>query len=153
MKCVYQLIHSRITEVDSETGEEIYTRKILGFFETEEKCEEMIRFYIQQPGFKDYPNGFSIEKCEADLNDYNDVIGDYNQYVYYLLHEWYDGEFEYWTELGCYSNIKNAEQAERYYRNDLDFKEHPEGFRIEKYLINEMEWPEGFCTSEEMDDI
>ena len=144
MKFVYELKHKRLVETIEETGEEVRNTKLLGFFSTREKCNEVILHYLEQPGFKDFPDDFVISEVEADLNDFNDVPGEFNNVVYYLTHEWYDGEYDIVSYLGYYSTSEKAQVAELQYRLDPDLKDHQDGFVIDAYKIDEKKWTEGF---------
>lgn len=146
MKRVYRFIHRHFVEIDMKTGEEVYNTMGLGYFSSEEKCLELIPFYLELPGFKDYPNAFIIEEVEADVDYFNDEIGNFEGYVYELSHEYYDGEYDNVSFLGFYSTLQNAERAERKFRLDEDFVNYPEGFCISKYEIDKKEWTEGFFT-------
>lgn len=149
MKCVFQLEHKRFCEMDENTGEKIFDTKMLGFFSSLQKCDEVIRYYVTQPGFCEYPEDFYIEEIEANVDDFHDKAGMFRKYVYYLTHEWYDGEYDIVTTFGCYSSMKKAKAAEIQYRLEPDFAEHSEGFCIDKYEIDKMEWKEGFFTWKE----
>lgn len=151
MKCVYKLEHKNLKEIDFETEEEICDTKLLGFFSSREECNKSIQKYLMQPGFKEHPDRFFIEKVEADIDDFNDKIGNFDKYVYYLNHEWYDGEYDYQCDIGFYSSLKRAKKAKQMYKQDEAFIDHPEGFGIDKYLINEREWKEGFFSWSEED--
>lgn len=142
------LRHIRIVGNDSETGEEISDTKLLGFFESEKLCKEKILFYIQQPGFKDHVEGFVIEEVTADVDEYNDVPGEFKQYVYFLSHEYYDGQYDNIANIGYYSKLENAKKAEEKYMFNLEFRNHSEGFSIGQYEINQAYWKFGFRYSE-----
>lgn len=152
MKSVYRLIHKNIIEIDKRTGKEICDVKLLGFFSSKEKCKEAIKYYLKKPGFKDYPNRFFYDVINANIDDYNAVVGKFDKYVYYLSHEWYDGEYDFESDLGFYSTKKKANLAEKKYRLEAEYLEHQDGFYIGKYKINEMNWKEGFLAWEELDD-
>jgi hypothetical protein len=98
MKCVYKLEHKNCIEIDFETGEEICDTKMLGFFSSKEKCNESIKEYLLQPGFKDYPERFFIEKVYADIDDESDltfaemsVKNDFIDTIYKTHKEWLIG--------------------------------------------------------------
>lgn len=152
MKEVYMLVHKNIIEIDNITGEEICDTKLLGFFSPKEKCREVIKYYLKQPGFKDYPDRFFYERVDANVDNYNDIVGKFDKYVYCLSHECYDGEYDYLTTLGFYSTRKKANSAEKKYRLEPEYLEHQDGFCVGKYKINDMEWKEGFCSWDDMDD-
>ncbi len=144
MKILYMLRHIRIVGNDSEIGEEIYDTKLLGFFESEELCKEKIIFYMQKQGFKYYTHDFVIEKVIADIDEYNDISGEFGQYVYFLSHEYYDGQYDNIADIGYYSKYENAKKAEEKYMLKSEFRNHPEGFNIAQYEINQAYWKFGF---------
>ena len=144
MKFVYKLEHKRIAEINDDTGEKIPCTKLLGFFPSEEKCKEIIPLYLDQPGFRDYPDDFIIEKIEADVDDYNGTAGEFNASVFYLSHEYYDGVYDHISHPGYYSTQKLAEQAQQRYQLEPEFIAYPDGFCIAEYKIGKREWKEGF---------
>jgi len=145
MKYGYKLEHKKFVELD-EDNEKVFNTKSLGFFSSEEKCKDVIPKYLEQPGFKDHPNGFVIEKVEADIDDFNEVAGDFKSSVFYLSHEWYDGEYDHVSRLGYYSTQQKAEKAQALYSLEPEFIDHPDGFCIDEYALNERGWTEGFFT-------
>ena len=144
MRIVYRLDHKRVVESISETGEKVHDTKLLGFFSSEKKCKEAIRFYSGQPGFKDYLNDFVIEEIEADIDDFNDAVGEFDKDVFYLAHEYYDGEYDYVTDLGYYSTRQMAEKGLLQYKDTQEFAAYTEGFSIDKYEIDITHWTDGF---------
>jgi hypothetical protein len=60
MKTLLMLEHKRIVEIENTTEEKIHSTILLGFFLTRQNCEENIQLYLDQPGFKDYPEDFSM---------------------------------------------------------------------------------------------
>ncbi len=145
---VYEMVHRRTVEIEKNTGENICDTKLLGFFSDYKKCQDAIAYYITQPGFKEYPEDFIIEEIEADIDDYCKVSGSFEKYVYYLSHEWYDGQYDYIRDLGYYSTNAKAKYAESLYRLESDLIEHQEGFCVDEYEIDKMEWTEGFFICE-----
>lgn len=147
MRKVFELSHSYIVEeLEDET---VHNTKLLGFFSSEENCIKAISYYIQQPGFKKFPDDFEIFEIEADIDDYNNIPGEFGNTVYYLSHEWYDGEYDHVTDVGYYSTQQKADAAEKLFRLEKEYVDHPEGFVIDAYTIDQMEWKEGFCSAEE----
>lgn len=148
MNFLYELTHRRLVALIKETDEKVNNTKLLGFFSSEEKCREVISLYLEQPGFKDFPESFIITKVEADINDFNDIAGKFKNSVYYLSHEWYDGEYDIVSVLGYYSTFEKAQKAEMQYRLEPELQNHQNGFVIDEYKIDEMEWKEGFSFDE-----
>lgn len=147
MKYVYKLTHKNFVENDKD-GESVFDTKLLGFFSSEKMCSKSISFYKQLPGFKNEPNSFTVEKAEADVNDFNTASGEFDKCVYYLTNEWYDGKYDHVTVLGCYSTYKKAMDAKKLYEKDSELSAHAEGFCIDEYIIDHKEWPEGFSKWE-----
>lgn len=146
MKFVYKLEHKRLVEVEDKTREKIHDTKSLGFFKSEEECNEIISLYLDQPGFKDYPDSFFVEKIEADINDFNDISGEFGSSFFQLWHEWYDGEYDHISNLGYYSTKELAEKALINYQLDPEFIDHPDSFDICECEIGLRGWTEGFFT-------
>lgn len=146
MRFAYKLTHKRMVNMDKKTEEKVYTTKLLGFFSTKNMCKEAKQNYIKQPGFKEYPNDFYIEQVEADVDDFNDVSGFFENHVYYLSHEWYDEEYDYISSLGYYSSYQMAEAALKKYSSFPEYINHQEGFCIDDYKIDERQWAEGFFS-------
>lgn len=48
--------------------------------------------------------------------------------------------------LGVFSSEDKAQQAIEMYRTLPGFCEHPQDFHLDKYLVDETCWTEGFCT-------
>ena len=148
MRNVYELCHRRMLE---DLGEEkVHETKLLGFFSSEEKCQDAMSYYIEQPGFQQHPDAFEIFEIEADVDENNNIPGEFGNKVFYLSHEWYDGEYDYVTDVGYYSTQEKAEAALRSIQVDEEFIEHQDGFVIDEYIIDEMQWKEGFCRWEDM---
>ena len=73
MKEVYLLLHLR--EYSDGTGAD---SKLLGAYSSLEEIEKVMPHYLEQEGFRDYPDGFRIDKYELDeYSDWNEgfVIG------------------------------------------------------------------------------
>lgn len=150
MQQVYILCHKRVLEILDE--EKVHETKLLGFFSSEEKCAKAIAYYITQPGFQKYPDDFEICTVEADVDEHNSIPGSFSSKVYYLSHEWYDGEYDYVTRIGYYSTPEKAEAAKCTLQNDPEFIDHPDGFCVDEYTVDEMEWKEGFCSLADMEE-
>jgi hypothetical protein len=150
MKTVYMLMHKRISEVNENPEENAYETKLLGFFALEEQCKELIPHYLEQPGFKNYPEDFSIEEIEANVDDYNETPGEFEKSVFYLYHEYYDGTYDYLSQLGYYADEDSAQKALSLYQLEPEYLEYPDGFCIYEYEIGKSEWNEGFVSWSEM---
>lgn len=149
MREVYELLHRYV--VEEVDGEAVQETKLLGFFSSKQKCQEAISYYITQEGFEKYPDNFVIDKIEADIDDYHDIPGDFEGKVYFLSHEWYNGEYDYVTYVGYCSTRQKAEDSKMLVQLEEEFSEHQNGFWIDEYIIDQMEWKEGFCSWEDME--
>lgn len=145
MNKTYMLVHKRIVESHAD-GENIYSTMLLGFFSSKIKSKEAIQFYLNLPGYKDYPNDFKIKAVYADVDDFSSVVGNFNESVFHLSHEYSDGEYDYISDLGFYSSNEKAVAAMVRYKTKGCYIKYPQGFSIDEYRINDMEWTEGFFT-------
>lgn len=68
MKYVYKLEHSHIS--GSLGDEKLFDTKVIGYYSSRKKAEETMERYKYITGFKDYPDGFIIEKIEIDFNNF-----------------------------------------------------------------------------------
>ena len=93
------MVHKRFIEFSADTNEKAYCTKLLGFFSSKQKCRDMINCYLQKPGFKDFPNDFQEEIVHADTDDFNGSIGEFRGSVFYLAHEYFDGEYDNVSDL------------------------------------------------------
>ena len=138
---LYKLFHSYITKIVE--NEEYTSSFLLGFYDSLSYVESRIDYYKTQPGFKDHPDGFLIVSYdfEGDLKE-----------VFYVDHEYYLPEEDCYviTEIGLFATKEEAIQAIENLRkeNSILFTFNADGFVIEKYLINESMWLEGFCSWE-----
>lgn len=71
---VYILHHGR----DLEDGHEDI--KILGIFSSESKASELVKKYKKMPGFKDSPDGFSINKYIIDKSEWTEGFTTLNEF-------------------------------------------------------------------------
>jgi len=44
-------------------------QKRLGVYSSPEEAKKAIKIFIKQPGFKDYPDGFVIDKHKLDIDN------------------------------------------------------------------------------------
>jgi hypothetical protein len=67
--------------------------------------------------------------------------------VVYLLWHTYDlnGEEEE-KLLGVYATEQKAEEAKGRVKRLPGFRDHPEGFQVDRYTVDRDEWAEGFIT-------
>ena len=145
MRCVYKLMHSRQVAEDATDG------KLIGFFSSVAEAKAVQAQYVKLEGFMDYPNDFVIEEWVADVDEFNEIPGTFSDSVFSLAHEYYDGvEFDYITWLGVYSTEKKAKEAREKFKEQSEFIEHPEGFSIDEYPVDNdkvMGWYQGFVAN------
>lgn len=68
--------------------------------------------------------------------------------VYCLEHSYEEGEIDIVTEIAVYSTKEKAEEALAKFKLHPKFRDHPDGFYLNEYKLNECEWQEGFFTYE-----
>jgi hypothetical protein len=66
-------------------------------------------------------------------------------FVVQHVHEMEDGEEDV-KFIGVYSDMKNAKDAVKRTVKLLGFKDSPNGFCIDKYLVDEDNWRDGYVT-------
>ena len=89
---VYELTHLFFRS----GGEPVYSPKGLGLFASTEIAEEAVRYYKTQPGFRDAPDAFSVQRRPV----YGEVSGGMVFEALVYLHS-ADYEFEVSAELGA----------------------------------------------------
>lgn len=138
VKHVYKLKHKRWVE---DIYENVTSTIFIGFFSAPKKAKETIQKYKQFEGFKDYPDNFIIEEIELDFDDGTLMK------VYWLTHSYEDEEgYDIVTDIAVYSSREKAEEDLQKVK-DLDkFREHPEGFYIGSYEVDQTYWEGGFFT-------
>lgn len=123
--------------------------KLIGFYSTRENALNVIERYKSIIGFRDHPDDFFMEEWKANIDDYNEVCGEFGNTVFYLSHEYYDGvEYDYITNLGVYSTPEKAKEAIEKYKKQQQFAMHPLSFNIDEYELDKDNWIEGFNTFE-----
>lgn len=68
------------------------------------------------------------------------------KYVYLLQHSYEIDEVEETKILGIFISKAKANAAIKYFIQQPGFKDYPNDFYIDKYLINEIQWKEGFIS-------
>lgn len=66
--------------------------------------------------------------------------------VYLVQHVRFGGSAGDVKVIGIYSSERNAEIAVETLREQPGFRDHPRGFSIEEYTLDEDHWSEGFTT-------
>lgn len=137
---VYELLHSRVVD-QCEDGSKIYDTKCVGYFSDLSIVNRTIKDYQKITGFKDYPNDFTV--CE------HVVSGENVSSVFVLFHEYYvpKGDYDEVACLGLFVTKEEAETALNTYKRSLKYAGCPDGFSIDEYRINELNWIEGFISN------
>lgn len=132
---------------DSNTADGV--DKLIGFFSSIEKCNEVIERYKQLPGF-------NRSTCKFETTEYCFDVEETFQLssVYYLQHEWEDDLYYHTTDIGVYLNRENAisEMNKLICSDDVEdkyFRMYPDGFTIDNYKIDEENWIYGFDSRKE----
>ena len=134
MKSVYNLMM-----MDKDLSYDNHVEEFnIGFFSSYDKAEKTARRYLTEvEGFKDYNVVYKITEniiIGCDDNSLEDI---------FIIYGWNENnEFEPTDviESNCYANKNDAEQKlnelkESYYRKE---------WCIDKYIIDECKWQEGF---------
>lgn len=69
MKYIYSLSHSHL--VSGQDPIDTVDTKFIGYFSSYESACDIENKYKKIIGFKDYPDGFYIEKVQIDYDDYD----------------------------------------------------------------------------------
>jgi len=68
-----------------------------------------------------------------------------NEVLYYVEHRYQD---EYGCiqkkEIGLFTTAELAEAAVEAVKDQLGFRDHPDGFRIQEIILDTVLWPDGF---------
>lgn len=62
---IYVLVHSYVTNAGDPDLEDVKMKELYYSF-AEEDCSAQIPYFLQQPGFRDFPDGFEV--MHIDLN-------------------------------------------------------------------------------------
>lgn len=69
MKSAFIVFHA------CETSNEVDSVKMIGAYSSKEAGESAILRLIKQPGFRDLPDGFSVDKYEIDKDHWQEGFG------------------------------------------------------------------------------
>ncbi|MGO4888002.1 hypothetical protein ACJ2A9_09610 [Anaerobacillus sp. MEB173] len=142
MRSYYSLTHQRV----DGTG---FDEKHIGIFTDMGKLLKVIENYKTLPGFKDFPDGFYVTAFKLNCDYFHEEITHNfkKDYVWVLSHGYNDeDDNEIGTFFGVYSSLNRAKNSLKMYMELPKFKRHPQGFYINKYILNQSEWQEGFVT-------
>jgi hypothetical protein len=71
-------------------------------------------------------------------------------FVYLLQHSYpLDNDADEVKLIGVYSTAELAEKAAGRYKTLPGFRDHPDGFSIDRYEVDKDHWTEGFISSDE----
>jgi len=65
---VYLVWHSRPLAEDADETDD----KLLGVYSSRERATARIERARTKPGFRDYPDGFLVDECEIDRDDWSE---------------------------------------------------------------------------------
>jgi hypothetical protein len=71
--------------------------------------------------------------------------------VYLLYHAYGDRRSEVYKLIGAFDSIEAAQNALDGVKGELGFRDHPTGFSINRYVVDELCWTEGFIEAEDTD--
>lgn len=145
---VYDLSHVRNLEPGVTTSLQI------GIYTSLEIVNTKILKYKNIVGFKDYTNGFVVKAY--DVIGGEETILQSGQPVYFLQHEYSVNEggiiYDYVTKINIYADYETASKEvcflvkEGTYPQAPDGLYAPDGFYIDKYILDKDGWEDGFVT-------
>lgn len=114
--------------------------KLIGYFKKKQECQRVIEILIAKPGFN-LPNAkFKIHKVHIIGRVSNPSI------VYRLTHEFFDGQYDYISEIGIFAQKEKAENKMNKLCKRRKFKINPKGFSIDEVSVGQTGWREGFVA-------
>ena len=67
--------------------------------------------------------------------------------VYELTHFYEDSEgYDIVTEIAVYTTMDKAQEAEKRLKKHPKFRDHPNDFVIDEYILDQDNWQDGFFT-------
>lgn len=159
MQQVFDVIHSRVRAGFTD-------RKGGGVYSTLDAAQQAIARLLTQPGFRDYPDGFSIHRCivgtsyaplgfdrtenviaaEADL--LLDAIAS-NTMLYSLYNQSTIDDIEYDNDfvlIGFFHSQTEAEHAAEVLKAMPEFNRPHREFGVSTCVVDRIEWSEGFVS-------
>ena len=145
---VYFLSHSREVELGVKSSIHI------GIYSSINIADVTIEKYKEITGFKDYPNDFIVEEYEVIARNNKEIVS--GQLVYFLQHEYSVEEdsviYDYSTNINIFENYDDAKKAmeelikESVFPKSPDGIYAPDGFNIDKCIVDKDNWTEGFVS-------
>jgi hypothetical protein len=137
--------------------------KGIGIYPSREEADAALERVRDQPGFRDWPDGFRIFTVMLDRDHgmvaadapLTDVVGiARGAALFELYHYAIDGDDDWvWEEtgtwIGLYTSRDRAEAAIERLRSEGDFARFPDGFRIFEKRVGQEEWLSGFVSDED----
>ncbi len=140
----YYLTHRYIVQIGKD-GEPICETKEIGVYSTKRKAMEAIQRFKKLSGFRDYPEGFLIQKKACYLESKNKPDLDK---VFSPYHEEYlsESDCDYVTRGVFFENSHSAEEVIQEWKKKSKFIGCEEGFAVIEYTLDKdiRLWSEGF---------
>jgi hypothetical protein len=114
---------------------------MIGYFDSEMNCQEVIRNLLPKPGYRDYPDSFyTIEDRIPDIQG-----GNIPNTVYEVTSERIINITDsYVSFLGVYAYEASAQNRVAKCKKRISKSKKETVFYIEPYTINKVHWSEGF---------
>ena len=142
-KYVFRLLHNHKIKYDG--NDLICDSKLLGYFTSIQQAQNIIKKYKKVTGFKDYPDGFIIQKEKVICDNSISLKSDVMRCIYELTHSFEDKDgYDIITYFSVYSSLELARHDEKKLLLEVPFSSHPEGFLIVDHQLNKCYWQEGF---------
>jgi len=142
--------------------------KLLGIYTDELAGLQAISRFVILPGFCDHPQGFeltpeeigsfywdegfehSVEQTSAELATHIDgASGDLSSAVYVVYPEYeFPPEIDNTRFVGLSASGEDAARVITHLKTKPGFREHAGGFTVDRYLLNQDHWDEGYFTAE-----
>jgi hypothetical protein len=157
MRVVHQAWHFKIgAGGQSARYDDTLGAKLLGEYTSESKAEAAIARRKNELGFRDWPDGFRLIAVPLD-EDGTGNAGDPIERIYSLWHfqigadeqEEYDDPAQRPQEIGLFSSDDRARDAIARLKERPDFRDFPNGFRIDSAPPDIDHWEGGFVSWDE----
>ena len=131
---LYELTHTYLMCI--ENNKPIYETKLLGVFDDLNLIDEAILHYLKQPGFSEYVNNFCVRYLNICPTGDTIFLAGYS-HIGEKISDDVDVIFGYFdTEKEAQCELDSHKEYFSFY-NDNEFV-------VDEYLINRLEWTEGF---------
>jgi hypothetical protein len=157
MDAVFELWHYKVKRGQPPDQTDLrQDAKDLGIYSSESNARAATERRRDDPGFRDWPDGFRIERVSVDPTNQSQT-GSKSDRVFQVWHFRIGSDDEADTEelqqrpnqLGTYRSEQSARLAVERFRQDRGFEDFPGGFRIFPRRLDVDHWQGGFVPWDE----